>query len=96
MPRASPSQNLLNFQLECNRNFLETAQSQPKSESHRCSFRIELEHELCQSTQHAKPMSSTGNGDKNRLQDKSLPMSIKPASEAYVKYGQRRREQVIR
>ena len=39
-------------------------------------------------------MSITGNGDKNKLQDKSLPMSIKPASEAYVKYGQWRREKV--
>ena len=49
--RAIPGQNLINFQLECNRNlecnrtFQETAQSQPKSESHRFSFRIELEHE---------------------------------------------------
>ena len=45
MLRASPSQNLINVQLECNRNFQETAQSQPKSESHRFSFRIELEYE---------------------------------------------------
>ena len=45
MLRESPSQSLINFQLECNRNFKETAQSQPKSESYGFSFRIELEYE---------------------------------------------------
>ena len=32
--RASPTQNLINFQLVCNRNFKEAAQSQSKSASH--------------------------------------------------------------
>ena len=39
MPRESSSQNLLNFQLECNRIFKETAQGQPKLESHQFSIR---------------------------------------------------------
>ena len=39
MLRASPNQNLINFQLECNRNFKETAQGQPKLESHQFSIR---------------------------------------------------------
>ena len=38
MFRASPNQNLINFQLECNMNFKETAQSQPKPESHQLSL----------------------------------------------------------
>ena len=38
MLRESPSQNLINFQLECNRNFKETVQSQPKPESHQFSI----------------------------------------------------------
>ena len=37
MLKASPNQNLINFQLECNMNFKETAQSQPKPESHQFS-----------------------------------------------------------
>ena len=40
-----PNPQYINFQLECNRNFKEAAQSQLKSESHRFSFRIELEYE---------------------------------------------------
>ena len=38
MLRASPNQKLINFQTECNRNFKETAQSQPKPESHQFSI----------------------------------------------------------
>ena len=38
--RASPSQNFINFQLECNRNFKETAQGQPKPESHQFPIRM--------------------------------------------------------
>ena len=43
MLRASPNQNLINFQLECNMNVKETAQSQPKPESHQFSIRMELQ-----------------------------------------------------
>ncbi len=38
--RASPGQNLINVQLEYNRNFKETAQGQPKLESHQFSIRM--------------------------------------------------------
>ena len=38
--RASPSQNLNNIQLECNRNLKETAQSQHKPESHQFSIKV--------------------------------------------------------
>ena len=38
MLRASPNQNLINFQTECNKIFKETAQSQPKPESHQFSI----------------------------------------------------------
>ena len=40
MLRTSPSQNLSNFQLECNRNFKETAKGQPKPESYQFSIKM--------------------------------------------------------
>ena len=38
--RESPSQNLINFQLECNRNFKENAQGEHKPNSHKFSIRL--------------------------------------------------------
>ena len=38
MVRASPNHNLINYQTECNRDFKETAQIQPKPKSHQFSI----------------------------------------------------------
>ena len=45
MLKASPSQNLMIFRLECNWNLNEHAQGQPKPESHQFSIRMKLEFE---------------------------------------------------
>ena len=94
-----------------------TQQAKPLSSTAakaRTSYKIS--RGLCQSTQQAKPMSSSRTyvvvyvnqpskrslrqvraaKAKTSLSDKSWPMSINPASEAYVNYVLRRREQVIR
>ena len=38
--RASPSQNLINIELKCNRNFKEITEGQPKPESHQFWIRM--------------------------------------------------------